>query len=271
MKNGLRRTGIEKPATSDLTLKIQKGLSKMHKEKDLSKKRPSIHIAMPCYDTVKIQTMISMIKLVKELTMAGLKFEINTMKSPYVAYARNILTARFLQRDEDYLLFIDADLEFEPECILKMLILDKDIICTPYRAKTNNPDAIQYTVSIEDPQNVKILQGGLVEIQNGPAGMMLIKRKVFEKLIKDYPEKEIKVHPNENTFPKDMRIWNWWDCNFKDGVWKGEDIFFCDLVREAGFKVYANITSSLVHHGSFGYKGTYGDKFKMKKKNGQST
>ena len=93
----------------------------MHKEKDLSKKRPSIHIAMPCYDTVKIQTMISMIKLVKELTMAGLKFEINTMKSPYVAYARNILTARFLQRDEDYLLFIDADLEFEPECILKML------------------------------------------------------------------------------------------------------------------------------------------------------
>jgi len=107
-----------------------------------------------------------------------------------------------------------------------------------------------------------------VEIQNGPAGMMMIKRGVIEKLIKDYPEKEIKVHPNTNTFPKDLRIYNLWDCSFKDGIWKGEDIFFCDLAREAGFKVYANITSTLTHHGSFGYKGRYEDKFKMKKKNG---
>ena len=42
-------------------------------------KRPSLHIAMPCYDSVKIATMISIAKLVKELTMAALKFEINTM------------------------------------------------------------------------------------------------------------------------------------------------------------------------------------------------
>ena len=94
--------------------------------------------------------------------------------------------------------------------------------------------------------------------------MMLIKRGVFEKLIKDYPEKEIKVHPNEDTFPKDMRIYNFWDCNFKDGTWKGEDIYFCDLARQSGFKVYANIDSTLIHHGSFGYKGKYGDSFKPK-------
>ena len=215
--------------------------------------------------------MISMIKLIKELIMAGLKFEINTMKSPYVAYARNILMSRFLQRNqEDHLLFIDADLEFEPECVLKMLVAEKDIICTPYRAKTNNPDSIQYTVSIKDPHNVKILPGGLVEIQNGPAGMMMVKRGVFEKLIKDHPEREIKIHPHQNTFPKDLRIYNFWDCNFKDGIWKGEDIFFCDLARQSGFKVYANITSAITHHGAFGYKGKYEDKFKMKKKNGKS-
>ena len=139
-------------------------------------KRPSLHIAMPCYDSVKIRTMISIVKLVKELTAAGLKFELNTMQSPYVAYARNILMSRFLQKDEDYLLFIDADLEFDPECVLKMLIADKDVICTPYRAKTHTPEDIQYTVSIKDPHNVKILPGGLVEIQNGPAGMMMVKR-----------------------------------------------------------------------------------------------
>ena len=227
-------------------------------------KRPSIHIAMPCYDSVKINTMISIVKLVKELTMAGLKFEINTMKSPYIAYARNILTAKFLQREEDYLLFIDSDLEFEPECVLKMLITEKDVICTPYRVKTNEPDSVKYTVSIQDPKNVKIFQGGLVEIDNGPAGMMLIKRTVFEKMIKDYPDKEIKVNTNEDTFPNDLRVYNFWDSNFKDGVWKGEDIYFCDLARQSGFKVFANLDSTLTHHGSFGYKGKYNEVFKMK-------
>ena len=244
----------------------QKGLLIM----DKTTKRPSIHIAMPCYDSVKIATMISIAKLVKELTMAGLKFEINTMKSPYIAYARNILTARFLQREEDHLLFIDSDLEFEPECVLKMLLADKDVICTPYRVKTNEPTAVKYTVSIPDPQNVKVFGPGLVEINNGPAGMMLIKRKVFEKLIKDYPDKEITVNTNEDTFPNDLKVYNFWDSNFKDGVWRGEDIYFCDLARQSGFKVYANLGSTLIHHGSFGYKGKYGDVFKMKKKNGQS-
>jgi len=218
-------------------------------------KKPSVHIAMPCYDMVKIPTMISMVKLVKELTHAGLKFEINTMKSPYIGYARNILTARFLQRDEDHLLFIDSDLEFEPECVLKMLVTQKDVICTPYRVKTNEPESIKYTVSIKDPKNVRIFGPGLVEIENGPAGMMLIKRTVFEKMIKDYPDKEIKVNTNEDTFPNDMKVYNFWDSNFKDGVWKGEDIYFCDLARQSGFKVYANLDSTLTHHGSFGYKG----------------
>jgi hypothetical protein len=241
--------------------KIQKDLLTMNK----STYRPSLHIAMPCYDNVKIATMISIAKLVKELTQAGLKFEINTMKSPYIAYARNILTARFLQRKEDHLLFIDADLEFEPECVLKMLLADKDVICTPYRVKTNEPTVVKYTVSIPDPKNIKIFGPGLVEINNGPAGMMLIKRKIFEKLIKDYPDKEITVNTNEDTFPDDLRVYNFWDSNFKDGVWRGEDIYFCDLARQAGFKVYANLDSTLIHHGSFGYKGKYGDVFKIKK------
>ena len=245
-------------------------MNRTEQDKAKSTYRPSIHIAMPCYDMVKIPTMISMVKLVKELTLAGFKFELNTMKSPYIAYARNILMSRFLARDEDSLLFIDSDLEFEPECVLKMLLAEKDIICTPYRVKTNDPTAIKYTASIKDPRNVKILPGALVEIQNGPAGMMLIKRSVFEKLIKDYPTHEIKNHPDEDTFPKDMRIYHFWDCQFKDGIWKGEDIYFCDLARQSGFKIYANLDSTLIHHGSYGYKGKYSEVFKIKKQNGQS-
>ena len=58
-------------------------------------KKPSLYMAMPCYDMVKINTMISMVKLVAQLTTAGIKKEVNTMKSPYISYARNILTGGY--------------------------------------------------------------------------------------------------------------------------------------------------------------------------------
>ena len=145
-------------------------------------KKPSLYIAMPCYDSVKIQTMVSMCKLVADLTRADIKVDINTLKSPYVSYARNILTAQFMKSDKDYLLFIDADVEFEPECPLRMVVAQKDIVCTPYRVKTNDPKVVRYTTTVPDNNNVKVLPGGLVELTRGPSGMMLIHRRVFETL-----------------------------------------------------------------------------------------
>ena len=222
-------------------------------------KKPSLYIAMPCYDSVKIQTMVSMCKLVADLTRAGIKVDINTLKSPYVSYARNILTAQFMKSDKDYLLFIDADVEFEPECPLRMVVAQKDIVCTPYRVKTNDPDVVRYTTTVPDSDNVKVLPGGLVELTRGPSGMMLSHRRVFETLQKNRPDLEIQAHQHVDLFPEGFKIFSFWDCVFKDGKWTGDDIAFCNLATENGFKLYANIESTMVHHGSYGYKGRFGD------------
>ena len=227
-------------------------------------KKPSLYIAMPCYDMVKINTMISMVKLVAQLTTAKIKMEVNTMKSPYIAYARNILTARFMESKYDYLLFIDSDVEFEPECPLRMLVAQKDIVCTPYRIKTNDPSITKYTTTVADTQNVTILPGGLIEILQGPAGMMIIHRRVFDRLMKERPDLEILTHQHKDLFPKDLKIFSFWDCTFKDGMWTGDDIAFCNLARSVGFKLHGNIESTLTHHGSYGYKGRYGEGFKIK-------
>ena len=224
-------------------------------------KKPSLYIAMPCYDSVKIPTMTSMCKLVADLTRAGIKMDMNTLKSPYVSYARNILTAQFMKSDKDYLLFIDSDVEFEPECALRMVVAQKDIVCTPYRVKT---DKVRYTTTVPDYDNVKILPGGLVEITRGPSGMMLIHRRVFETLQKNRPDLEIQAHQHADLFPEAYKIFSFWDCIFKDGKWTGDDIAFCNLATENGFKLYANIESTMTHHGSYGFKGRYGDGLRSK-------
>ena len=46
--------------------------------------KPSVYIAMPCYDSVKINTMLSVIKLVQQLGKSGIEVGINTMKSPLI-------------------------------------------------------------------------------------------------------------------------------------------------------------------------------------------
>ena len=222
-------------------------------------KKPSLYIAMPCYDSVKIQTMVSMCKLVADLKRADIKVDINTLKSPYVSYARNILTAQFMKSDKDYLLFIDADVEFEPECPLIMVVAQKDIVCTPYRVKTNDPKVVRYTTTVPDNDNVKVLPGGLVELTRGPSGMMLIHRRGFETLQKNRPDLEIQAHQHVDLFPEGFKIFSFWDCIFKDGKWTGDDIAFCNLATENGFKLYANIESEMVHHGAYGYRGRFGD------------
>ena len=154
--------------------------------------KPTLYIAMPCYDSVKINTMLSVIKLVQQLGKSGIAVGINTMKSPLIHQARNYLTSVFLTTKYQYLLFIDSDVEFEPESVVRMLVSKKRIICTPYRVKAKQLDKHIYTVEFKDPQTIPFLPGGLVEIEAGPTGLMLIDHVVFERIMKNHPELKIK-------------------------------------------------------------------------------
>jgi hypothetical protein len=221
--------------------------------------KPSVYIAMPCYDSVKINTMLSVIKLIQQLSRSGVRMGINTMKSPLIHQARNYLTSVFLTTEYQYLLFIDSDVEFEPDAVAKMLVAKKEIICTPYRVKAEQLDKDIYTVEFKDPKNIPILPGGLVELEAGPTGLMLIDRKVFEKIIKNHPELKIKNKATPTADKSHEFYYNFFDFGFSEGYSTGEDISFCRLARRNDFKIYANTESTTKHHGSYAWKGKFGD------------
>ena len=91
-------------------------------------KAPSVYISMPTYDLMQVSTSVSLVKLFNKFTLAKIKAEIGTFKCPYVGYGRNVLTAMFLESGFDYQLFVDADMEFEPDVVGRMIIAQKDAI-----------------------------------------------------------------------------------------------------------------------------------------------
>ena len=201
--------------------------------------------------------MLSLIKLVQQLSRSGIEVGMNTMKSPLIHQARNYLTSVFLTTQYQYLLFIDSDVEFEPEAILRMLVAKKEIICTPYRVKAEQLDKHIYTVEFKDPKHVPFLPGGLVEIEAGPTGLMLIDRKVFEKIIKNYPHLKIKNKATPTADKSHEFYYNFFDFGFNEGYSTGEDISFCRLARKNDFKIYANTESTTQHHGSYAWEGKF--------------
>ena len=220
-------------------------------------KKPSVMIAMPCYDSVKVSTMISIIKLVQQLAKSGVAVGINTMKSPLIHQARNYLTSVFLNSDFTHLLFVDSDVEFEPEAVLRMLVAKKDVICTPYRVKSQDVDQKTYTVEIKKATRMEACY--IMEITAGPTGIMLIHRDVFKKIIEKFPDLKIK----NSVFPKPgddhKYYYNFFDFKFEDGYSSGEDVSFCKLVQKLGFKLYANTASFTKHHRSYACVGRFKD------------
>ena len=227
----------------------------------MTPKVPSVFVSLPAYDTMQVPTCLSLIKLFNKFTLAKIKAEIGTFKCPYVSYGRNVLTALFLESGFDYQLFVDADLEFEPEVVGRMILAKKDAICVPYRKKTQD-QVLKFSIEFNDPTNIEVDEKGIVELKMGPAGLTLIHRSVYEKLIKDNPDLKIKqkeiISKKANSY-----FYNFWDTSFtKDGTWWGEDVNFCNLIKKSGFKFYGVVDGQTTHHGSFGWTGSLKDGFK---------
>ena len=95
-------------------------------------------IAVPCYDQqVTEPFFMSSIKMAMGFKDAGLHFAISTISDSLINRARNNLIAKFMANPEfTHIMFIDADIGFDYEDVIKMLWHDKDIMTGSYPIKS---------------------------------------------------------------------------------------------------------------------------------------
>lgn len=234
-------------------------------------------IAMPCYDRlISEPTFMSTIRAAMGFREIGMNFAISTISDSLITRGRNQLVAKFMANTNfTHILFIDVDLAFNHEDILKMLWHDKDVITGAYPIKEilwdkaaelvrNGVDpskisekSTRFVVNPVTGDNNKVrVDNGAISIHDAGTGFMLIKRSVFERLFEAYPE--LKYKDDTGSLKGDERDNSY--CLFnsfvdEDGRLLSEDYGFCRYWQKIGGEVWVDPSIELMHLGRFEYKG----------------
>lgn len=237
----------------------------------------NIFFATPCYGgLVSDQYFLSMFRLSQVLIQYGIKFRITTLRNEsLITRARNILTAMFLEdKDSTHLMFIDADIEFDPDSVIRMLAMNKDIIAGAYPKKTINWDQVKHAVKEgkEDISsygadyaiNLKFVPGtnkvrthfGAVEVLDASTGFFLVKKEAIQKMVNAYPEL---FYNNDSAI--DPRFvpycYALWDTMIDptDKRYLSEDYTFCRRWQQLGGEVWVDPNTRLNHVGAYTFEG----------------
>ncbi len=191
--------------------------------------------------------------------------------------ARNALVHGFLKTDFTHLMFIDADIRFNPQDVIPMLLADKPILCGIYPKKEINWNAIHAAAQAGVPAHeLRRYSGSFVvnlvgyageqrveidqpcEIWNGGTGFMLIKREVFESLKEHVPSYINDTNDLGGNIGQE-RIHEFFATSIEPIGERllSEDYHFCKIWREkCGGKVWAAPWAQLGHVGTHIFDGT---------------
>ena len=207
-----------------------------------------VHICMPCYGGMLTEsTFMSYIKWANTCRQLGIDWTMETLTNEsLISRARNTLTAKFLNnKDSTHLLFIDADIGFEPWHILVLLNRQVDVIGGLYPMKSM---PIKWCVNgIEGGEEGA---DGLQEVSKTGTGFLLIKRDVFEKL---------NAHPATKPFINDIGLpaelnpfmKTYFDTAVRENRYYSEDWTFCENWRDLGGKIWVDKRVLLRHTGTY--------------------
>ena len=214
-------------------------------------KKTKVHICMPCYGgQLTESTFMSFIRWSNTARQLGIDWTVETLTNEsLISRARNTMVAKFLSNpDSTHLMFIDADIGWEPWHLLLLLHHDKDVIGGMYPLKAL---PIKWCVNGIDGGKEED-DGRLQEVSKTGTGFMCIKRHVFEKL-DSHPAtipfmNDIGLDPALN---KDMKTF--FDTDVREGRYYSEDWTFCENWRDLGGEVWVDKRVLLKHTGTFTY------------------
>lgn len=232
--------------------------------------------------------MQGMIALSSLCTSYGIRLRTIVLGDSLVTRARNRCVDVFkslTDGEEDApLMFIDADVQFHAVDVLKMMLMDKDVVGALYPLKQLNwkrvvsimqrhPDfpadklpraACDYVFNFIVPpgqEKGKIDVSEVTPVRDIGTGFVMIRRRVFTKIEESGMAKSYGPCSNEEVF-SGLQVFDHFPCGIdkelgvgEDGTYLSEDWVFCRRWQKLGGEVYACPWVKLSHFGTMGFEG----------------
>lgn len=193
-----------------------------------------VMLAVPSYDSPDTSHTFALARSREALSAAGIQSALLILQGNcHVDDARNSIVRDFMESDCTELVFLDADVTWEPKDLVRLCRRDVDVVggVYPYRREggMNMPVRMMADGEVRD---------GLREVEGLPTGFMKINRRVFEKMAEGRPWYFDKIYPTVLHFdrPDPVEHTRW-----------GGDIDFCNRWRALGGKLYADEELRLGH------------------------
>ena len=245
------------------------------KKEELQKK--SLFVATPMYGGMNHGLYAKACLDLQALCMQyGVKIKFSFLfNESLITRARNYLVDEFIHRSDcTHLLFLDSDIHFNPQDVIALLALDKDVIGGPYPKKAIKWRAVKKAMEKNpeiEAQALERVTGDFVfnpvkgtqkftvteplQVLEIGTGFMMVKRHVIEQLIALHPE--LKYRDNIGIGAQyEPLMYGLFDTMIdKDDNYLSEDWTFCYLWRMAGGKIFADTGIKLDHTGYHKYAG----------------
>ena len=220
----------------------------------------NLFIATPCYGgQLHAAYVNSLISTIKQVNGWGLQCEHHFIADSLVNRVRNVLVARFMASRCTHFLFIDGDIEWEPEAVMRLLaaseVEDIEICCGIYPKKVLPPS---FPVNFSPSASSLINQHprtGFIEIKDAPTGFLMVRRTAFERMMAAYPERKCFMREDAVGIEKGYE-YALFDCFIdEDGCYLSEDYGFSRLWQRIGGQVWMDPQIHLAHFGQYKFEG----------------
>ena len=186
------------------------------------------------------QFLASMEASVPALDAAGIDhkmvFEIG---SAYISWARANMLRKALDTQPDMIIFLDHDMAWKPEDLLKLIQTPGDVVAGTYRFKQEREEYMGTWHTNEDGRPVT-REDGCIRAEWVPAGFLKVTSDAVNAFMTAYPNLTFgsRYRPHIDLFNHGAH----------DGVWYGEDYAFSRNWRATGADIWIIPDLDLDHH-----------------------
>jgi hypothetical protein len=244
--------------------------------------RSHLVVATPCYGGLLTSVYVdSLLKLQSACRARGVDFEWLLLGGDaLITRARADLVAHFLDRPgATHLLFIDADIGFEPDQVFRLMSFEAEMTAAVYPTKRLDwprireavargeprPEtaALGYVFEVADPARI-VARGGFALARYAGTGFLMIRRGALLKLIAAHPElKYQRAHTPGDPLRDSPHRFALFDCLIdpETGVYLSEDFAFCRRWTALGGEIWVDVESRLTHVGPHAFVGDFSTQF----------